>query len=150
MRTPVFLAWVHEFFRKTEEDVAGIAPTSLSNEKIHSWVLKLTIHTFQACKFTSEIAHAYTRQAKLTEKRSFAAFTNPEAHLRRKFLSAIDKQIAAAEARSQGQPFIRRGKRWLPNSETGERALKEGPVRFLPWWWQDKAGKPMLAASGSS
>ena len=81
---------------------------------------------------------------KLTEKTPHAAFSTPEAHLRRKFLSAIDTQIAAAEARSQGQPFIRRGKRWLPDGEGGERVLKEVPVRFLPWWWQDEAGKLML------
>ncbi|MFZ1416290.1 MAG: DUF2190 family protein [Defluviicoccus sp.] len=81
---------------------------------------------------------------KLTEKTPFAAFSTPEAHLRRKFLSAIDMQIAAAEARLQGQPFIRRGKRWLPDAEKGERLLKEVPVRFLPWWWQDEAGKLML------
>lgn len=80
---------------------------------------------------------------KLTEKTPFTAFSTPEAHLRRKFLSAIDLQIAAAEARSQGEPFIRRGKRWIPDA-SGEKVLKEVPLRFLSWWWQDEAGKLML------
>lgn len=32
----------------------------------------------------------------------------------------------------------------MPDGETGERMLKEVPVRFLPWWWRDEAGKLML------
>jgi Family of unknown function (DUF6641) len=81
---------------------------------------------------------------KLTEKTPYAAFSTPEAHLRRKFLSALDTQIAAAEAHSENKPFLRRGKRWLPDQQTGERVLKEVPLRFLPWWWRDEAGKLML------
>jgi hypothetical protein len=80
----------------------------------------------------------------VTEKTPYVAFSTPGAHLRRKFLAAIDTLIAAAEAHSENKPFIRRGRRWLPDNETGERVLEEVPWRFLPWWWRDEAGKVLL------
>ena len=81
---------------------------------------------------------------KMTDKTPHAAFATPEAHLRRKFLKALDIQITAAQAHANGEPFIRRGKRWVPDPDTGEKVLKEVPVRFSPWWWQDETEKLML------
>ena len=81
---------------------------------------------------------------KMTDKTPHADFSTPEAHLRRKFPQALDIQITAAEAHSNGETFIRRAKRWVPDPETGEKVLKEVPVRFSPWWWQDETDKLML------
>ncbi len=81
---------------------------------------------------------------KLSDKTPHAAFSTPEAHLRQKFLGALDVQIAAAEVHASGETYIRYGKRWMEDAETGEKVLKEVPVRFSPWWWQDEAGKLML------
>ena len=39
---------------------------------------------------------------------------------------------------------IRRAKRWVDDPESGERVLKEVPVRFRPWSWTDENGKVML------
>lgn len=58
--------------------------------------------------------------------------------------SRSTRQVAAAEAHSENKPFLRRGKRWIPDQQTGERVLKEVPLRFLPWWWRDEAGKLLL------
>jgi hypothetical protein len=81
---------------------------------------------------------------KMTDKTPLAAFSTPEAHLRRKFLKGLDIQITAAEAHSNGEPFIRRGKRWVPDADTGEKVLKEVPIRFSPGWWQDETDKLIL------
>ena len=81
---------------------------------------------------------------KMTDKTPHVAFSTPEAHLRRKFLTALDVQIVAAEAHTKGEAFIRRAKRWVPDPETGEKVMKEVPVRFSPWWWEDETGKLML------
>ena len=53
---------------------------------------------------------------KMTDKTPRAAFSAPEAHLRRKFLKGLNIQITAAEAHSKGETFIRRGKRWVEPS----------------------------------
>ena len=87
-----------------------------------------------------------TMLEKLTfsDKLRSAVLVSPEARLRRKMLDALELQIVAATAKSNGEVYIRRAKRWVDDPENGERTLKEVPVRFRPWWWTDESGNLML------
>lgn len=80
----------------------------------------------------------------LTDKTRTSAQVSPEFKLRQKMITAIDIQIAAAEADANGEVFIHRQKRWVDDAETGERVLKEVPVRFRPWHWADETGKVFI------
>jgi len=80
----------------------------------------------------------------LSKKTPITAALNAQTAMRHKFLAAIDTQIAAAEAQTENRPFVRLGKRWLSDGESGERVQKEVPLRFLPWWWRDETGMVML------
>ncbi len=79
----------------------------------------------------------------ILEKLSFSHKTragehgSPEARLRRKMLDALEMQQKAAEAKQNGETFVRLETRWVTDEETGERRGKEAPVRFKPWWWND-------------
>ena len=80
----------------------------------------------------------------LTDKTRTSAQVSPETKLRQKMITAIDVQIAAAEAAAKSETFIHRQKRWVDDAESGERVLKEVPVRFRPWSWKDESGKMLL------
>ncbi len=80
----------------------------------------------------------------LTDKARVSAVPSPEARVRRKMIEAIDTQIESATAKSNGEVYIRRAKRWVDDPESGERVLKEVSVRFRPWSWTDENGKIML------
>ena len=80
----------------------------------------------------------------LSDKTRTSAQVSPEDKLRRKLITAIDVQIAAAEAAAKGEVFIHRQKRWVDDAETGERVRKEVPVRLRSWSWQDESGKMQL------
>ena len=87
-----------------------------------------------------------TMLEKLTfsDKSRAAIPISPKARLRGKMLDALELQINAATAKSNGEVYVRRAKRWVDDAESGERMLKEVPVRFRPWWWTDESGKLML------
>ncbi len=76
----------------------------------------------------------------LTDKARVSAVVTPKARVRSKMIEAIDTQIEAATAKSNGEVYIRRAKRWVDDPESGERVLKEVPVRFRPWSWTDENG----------
>ena len=80
----------------------------------------------------------------LSDKTRSSVQVSPEGKLRQKMITAIDLQIAAAEAAAKGETFIHRQKRWVDDAETGERVLKEVPVRFRPWSWKDENDKVQL------
>ncbi len=80
----------------------------------------------------------------LTDKARVSAVATPEARVRSKMIEAIDTQIEAATAKANGEAYIRRAKRWVDDPESGERVLKEVPVRFRPWSWTDENGKVMV------
>ncbi len=80
----------------------------------------------------------------LTDKAHVSAVPTPEARVRSKMIEAIDTQIEAATAKSNGEVYIRRAKRWVDDPESGERVLKEMPVRFRPWCWTDENGTVFL------
>ncbi len=80
----------------------------------------------------------------LTDKARVSAIPTPEVRVRSKMIEAIETQIEAATAKSNGEVYIRRAKRWVDDPESGERVLKEVPVRFRPWSWTDESGKVML------
>ncbi len=72
------------------------------------------------------------------------AGTSPEGRLRQKLLAAIDLQISAAQAEANGEEFVRKAMRWITDTDTGEKARKEVPIRMRRWWWNDDTGKVML------
>lgn len=81
---------------------------------------------------------------KLTDKTRSNMLTSPELRARHKLAENIDIQIAGAKAEIAGEPFVRRGKRWVTDEETQERVLKEVPLKFQPWWWTDGEGAVMI------
>ncbi len=81
---------------------------------------------------------------KLSDKSIHTTFATPEAQARKAFLAGLDVQIAAAEAQTNGDTFIRRAKRWVDDPETGERILRDVPIKFRSWAWTDVSGKLMV------
>ncbi len=67
-----------------------------------------------------------TMLEKLTfsDKLRTAVLVSPEARLRRKMLDALELQIDAATAKSNGEVYIRRAKRWVDSTEFGERVFE--------------------------
>ncbi len=61
---------------------------------------------------TMEIALTIPSKPNLTEKARVSAAPSPEAQVRRKMIEAIDTQIEAATAKSNGEVYIRRAQRW--------------------------------------
>jgi hypothetical protein len=87
---------------------------------------------------------ALLQKLKLTDATRAEPRDAPEVRLRRKLLAAINEQIAAAEAEQRGEPYIKRGLRYVQDAATGERVKREVPLRFRRWWWLGPDGKVML------
>lgn len=85
------------------------------------------------------------KKLKFVEKTRSNMLVSPELKARAKFTENVDIQIAGAKAEIAGEPFIRRGKRWVTDEETQERVLKEVPLKFRKWWWTDEGGALMLS-----
>ena len=80
----------------------------------------------------------------LSNKTKAGAVASPEIRVRGKMLEGLDVQIAAAEAQANGETYIKRARRWITDTETGERVRKEVPVRFNRWHWRDESGKVFI------
>ena len=79
-----------------------------------------------------------------TDKTPRTVAANPKARLRAKMLERLDQQIGAAEAAGRGETFIVNRRRWIENKESGEKLLRDVPVRVRPWWWKDETGAVQL------
>jgi Family of unknown function (DUF6641) len=87
---------------------------------------------------------AILQKLKLSEKTRAEQRGAPEVRARKKMVDAIDEQIAAAEAELSGQHFMKRGLRYVQDTDTGERVKREVPLRFRRWWWQAPDGTLLL------
>ena len=80
----------------------------------------------------------------LSDKTRAAMLTSPETRVRGKMLDAIETQIAMAEAEQKGEPYVKRVLRYVTDTESGDRARKEVPIRVRSWSWKDADGQLML------
>lgn len=79
-----------------------------------------------------------------TDKTPKSVATDPKARLRAKLLERLDEQIGAAQAAARNEIFTVQRRRWIVSETTGEKELREVPVRVRPWWWKDEMGTVLL------
>jgi len=86
---------------------------------------------------------------KLTAARKVRAV--PEVVKRRnKLLQKLGEQRALAEALLQGRHYAPKRLRSYKDADTGNRVLKEVPVRIKPWFWTGEKGEVLLAVQYGS
>jgi hypothetical protein len=86
---------------------------------------------------------------KLTAARKLRAV--PEVVKRRnKLLQKLGEQRALAEATMQGQHYAPKRLRSYTDADTGNRVVKEMPVRIKPWFWTGEKGELLLAVQYGS
>ena len=86
---------------------------------------------------------------KLTAARKVRAV--PEVVKRRnKLLQKLGEQRALAEALLQGRHYAPKRLRSYKDADTGNRMLKEVPVRIKPWFWTGEKGEVLLAVQYGS
>ena len=86
---------------------------------------------------------------KLTAARKVRAV--PEVVKRRnKLLQKLSEQRALAEALLQGRHYAPKRLRSYKDADTGNRVLKEVPVRIKPWFWTGEKGEMLLAVQYGS
>ncbi|MDP3520944.1 MAG: hypothetical protein Q8S02_10020 [Hydrogenophaga sp.] len=86
---------------------------------------------------------------KLTAARKVRAV--PEVVKRRnKLLQKLGEQRALAEALLQGRHYAPKRLRSYKDADTGNRVLKEVPVRIKPWFWTGEKGEMLLAVQYGS
>ncbi len=64
---------------------------------------------------------------------------SPVARFRRRLAEALELQIELAKADEVGQALTRTRKRWV-KGPSGEKELREKPMRLFRWWWKDENG----------
>jgi hypothetical protein len=86
---------------------------------------------------------------KLTAARKVRAV--PEVVKRRnKLLQKLGEQRALAEALQQRVHYAPKRLRSYTDADTGNRVVKEVPVRIKPWFWTDEKGEILLAVQYGS
>lgn len=86
---------------------------------------------------------------KLTAARKVRAV--PEVVKRRnKLLQKLGEQRALAEALQQGVHYAPKRLRSYTDADTGNRVVKEVPVRIKPWFWTGEKGETLLAVQYGS
>ncbi len=81
---------------------------------------------------------------KLTAARKLRAV--PEVVKRRnKLLQKLGEQRALAQALQQGQHYAPKRLRSFKDADTGNRVVKEIPVRIKPWFWTGEKGELLLS-----
>ena len=85
---------------------------------------------------------------------------SPVERFRHRLVDAIQLQIELANADLAGRPLNRTRKRWVKDKATGQKELREIPLRLRRWWWKDASGtifvslrygaKPLELAPGKS
>ncbi|CAK0739871.1 conserved hypothetical protein [Azospirillaceae bacterium] len=85
----------------------------------------------------------------LLEKLTFAATTKkaetsqPNLVLRRKMVTALDDQIAGAQAETAGQPFAKERQRWMPK-EDGGKELRAVQSALRKFWFRDTQNRVLV------
>ena len=70
----------------------------------------------------------------------------PESIKRRnKLLQKLKEQRELAAAMASGQTYMPRRLRTVRDQQTGERLVKELPVRIKAWWWTGEKGETLLS-----
>ena len=86
---------------------------------------------------------------KLTAARKLHAL--PDVVKRRnKLLMKLGEQRALAHAVAEGRHYAPTRLRTLRNINTGERIVKEVPVRIKPWFWTGERGETLLSVNYGS
>ena len=81
---------------------------------------------------------------KLTTARKQRAL--PEVVKRRnKLLKKLGEQKALATAVAQGKNYTPMRLRTVLDAATGQRMVREMPVRIKPWWWTGERGETLLS-----
>ena len=86
--------------------------------------------------------------------------TSQVERFRRRLVDAIQLLIELANADLSGRPLNRTQQRWVRDKATGQKELREVPLRLRRWWWKDASGtifvslrygaKPLELAPGKS
>ena len=72
--------------------------------------------------------------------------TVPDAIKRRsKLLRKLAEQRELALAQSEGRTYAPKRLRTVRDRETGERLVREMPVRIKTWWWTGEKGETLLS-----
>ena len=72
--------------------------------------------------------------------------TVPDVIKRRgKLLRKLAEQRELALAQSEGRSYAPKRLRTMVDKETGERAVRETPVRIKSWWWTGDKGETLLS-----
>ena len=72
--------------------------------------------------------------------------TVPDAIKRRsKLLRKLVEQRELALAQSEGRTYAPKRLRTVRDHETGERLVREMPVRIKSWWWTGEKGETLLS-----
>lgn len=72
--------------------------------------------------------------------------TVPDAIKRRsKLLGKLGEQRELALAQSEGRTYAPKRLRTVHDRETGERLVREMPVRIKTWWWTGEKGETLLS-----
>ena len=85
----------------------------------------------------------------LLEKLTFATTTKkaetslPNLVLQRKMVSALDDQIAGAQAEIAGQPFVKQKERWMP-TENGSKERRVVQSALRKFWFKNTQGQVLL------
>ena len=69
---------------------------------------------------------------------------------RNKLLMKLGEQRALAQAVAEGRHYAPTRLRTLRNINTGERIVKEVPVRIKPWFWTGERGETLLSVNYGS
>lgn len=72
--------------------------------------------------------------------------TVPDAIKRRsKLIRKLGEQRELALAQSEGRTYAPKRLRTVRDRETGERLVREMPVRIKTWWWTGEKGETLLS-----
>lgn len=64
---------------------------------------------------------------------------------RTKLLCKLTEQRELALAHSEGRTYAPQRLRSIRNKDTGERTVREMPVRIKAWWWTGEKGETLLS-----
>jgi hypothetical protein len=64
---------------------------------------------------------------------------------RQKLLRKLGEQRELAMAQADGQNYVPKRLRTVKDTQTGERVIREMPVRIKPWWWTGEKGETLLS-----
>ena len=70
---------------------------------------------------------------------------DPVIQRRHKLKAQLAQQRLMAEAQAIGESYVQTRTKKVVDSETGEAKTLHLPKRLKAWWWQDAAGKTLLA-----